>query len=233
MGNSQSYDNIAKNYAQVVDTKPFHTMYERPNFLNIFPEDSKINGKTILDLGCGTGWYIEQFTKANANVIAVDSSKSMLKIAQARLNNPFIKYYCHDLNLPLSFLADNSVDHIVAPLVIHYIKDWNNFFAEMYRLIKSEGKFCFSTHHPFGDMERYHLEDYFATQIIKDSWKDIGDVEFYHHSLHNLFEAIYNAGFTIEAFKEPSPLIALKDQDPLLFKRLSTRPVLLFIRLAK
>lgn len=234
MVNSQLYENIAEKYAEVVDTKPFHTMYERPNFLDIFPSTKTINGKTILDLGCGGGWYAEQFTNANARVIAVDSSEAMLKIAQTRLNNnKLIEYHCHDLNFPMSFLDNNSIDHIAAPLVIHYIKDWNIFFAEAYRVIRANGKFCFSTHHPYGDIELYQLKDYFATQIIKDTWKDIGDVEFYHHSLHNLFEAIYNAGFKLEIFKEPSPLIVLKDQDPLLFERLSTKPALLFIRLVK
>lgn len=229
----KSYDNIAEKYANIVDDKPFHTMYERPNFLNIFPKPEASNGATILDLGCGTGWYAEQFINTGAKVIAVDSNKIMVERTEQRLANKNIKCYCHDLNHPMEFLANNSINYIAAPLIIHYIEDWQKFFAEAYRVLKPNGKFCFSTHHPCGDIEQYNLQNYFLSQTITDYWEGIGEVKFYHRSLATLFQAIHNAGFILENLTEPRPLPCLQEVEPQLFARLSTKPVLLFVCLIK
>lgn len=68
---------------------------ESANFIN---KKFKLNGKKVLDLGCGPGLYCELFAKQGANVTGIDFSKNSIKYAQKqnihkKLN---ISYICGD-----------------------------------------------------------------------------------------------------------------------------------------
>jgi len=86
----------------------------------------------------------------------------------------------------------------------------------------------FSTHQPHLEIEIFKLQNYFLTQPVKDYWENIDEVEFFHHSLQDLFSAIRNARLKIELIEEPQPLPDLKDIDSKLYGILSNKPCLLF-----
>lgn len=52
-----------------------------------FSDRSRISGKRILDLGCGTGRMLEYFYKNDALCLGVDSSEDMLDIAEERIDS--------------------------------------------------------------------------------------------------------------------------------------------------
>lgn len=220
-----SYENIADDYDKIVDTKPFHTHYERPNCIKHLP--LKLNNLRVLDLGCGTGWYAEQILARKGQLIALDCSEKMVNKTKARLQNQG-QIVVHDLNLPLNFVEEQSIDYIIAPLVIHYIQDWERMFKDLSQKLKKNGNLIFSTHQPQLEIEIFKLQNYFLTQAVKDYWEAIGEVEYYHHSLHNLFSAIRNAGLNIDCIEEPQPLPDLQQMDPKLYDMLTTKPCLLF-----
>ena len=55
----------------------------RALILSRIPED--LSGARILDAGCGTGLMTEELAKRGANVLAVDISPSLIRIAKKRL----------------------------------------------------------------------------------------------------------------------------------------------------
>ncbi len=69
------YDEFAEKYNGGLDQKPYNAYYERPAMLELLPE---LSGKTIMDAGCGNGWYSEHFANSNASVTIVDASEKML-----------------------------------------------------------------------------------------------------------------------------------------------------------
>ena len=50
----EAYGKLADEYAARVDTKPHNAYLEMPATLSIMPD---VNGKRVLDAGCGTGRY--------------------------------------------------------------------------------------------------------------------------------------------------------------------------------
>src|SRR5215472_10614096 len=76
------YDGIAGRYAANVDERPWNALYERPAMLALLPE---VNGKDILDAGCGPGWYSNWLARHGARVVAVDRSREMVALASERL----------------------------------------------------------------------------------------------------------------------------------------------------
>jgi ubiquinone/menaquinone biosynthesis C-methylase UbiE len=219
-----NYDSIADNYASTVDQKLFHTHYERPSMLKHIPQD--LQSQNILDLGCGTGWYSEQCILRKANVLSVDMSEKMIEITKKRLLNKG-QLIQHDLSMPFTFLNDSSINFIIAPLVIHYIEHWEPLFKECYRILKEGGTFVFSTHNPYFEIERFKLQDYFKAKLLKDTWESIGNVEYYHHSLSELFKSIKEARFNIDTIEEPKPLEELKFIDQNLYEHLRKVPALI------
>ncbi|MGL4854703.1 MAG: class I SAM-dependent methyltransferase, partial [Lentisphaeria bacterium] len=68
-----SYRDIAKHYDKI-----FPFAEERITFLKKFLP----KGKTILDLGCGTGKYTAKLNQDGYDVIGFDVDKEMLKVAK-------------------------------------------------------------------------------------------------------------------------------------------------------
>lgn len=222
-----SFEHIAENYSAIVDTKAIHIYYERPHLWSLLP--SNLSGLYVLDIGCGSGWYAEQLNKKGAKVSAIDASTKMIALTKNRLKDQG-EFYVADLQGPLNFLSDTSFDLVIAPLVIHYIKEWGPFFFEIARVLKPGGQFILSTHQPQTEVDQFNLDNYFSKVLIEDNWPGVGDVRFYHHTLHELADSLYKAGFVIERLLEPQPLPELKAADPKIYENILKKPWFLFVR---
>ncbi len=132
-----AYETLAEAYAAAVETKPHNALYERPATLSLLPE---INGKRVLDAGCGPGIYSERLIKNGANVTAIDASPKMIGLAKRRLENS-ADIRLADMSKPLDFLESDSFDVVLSPLVLDYIEDWRRVFSEFYRLLRPAGHF--------------------------------------------------------------------------------------------
>jgi SAM-dependent methyltransferase len=226
-----SYELFAQKYADTVDTKPIHTFYERPNTWALLPRE--LNDLKVLDLGCGSGWYAEQVMLAGAEVTALDASQTMVEITKARLGGKGTVIVA-DLEKPLDFFKALEFDVVLAPLVLHYVKDWEPLFKEIARVLKNGGLFIFSTHQPHTEYQLFKLDNYYNKVVVKDYWKHIdAEVTFYHHTLHELTEGLHKAGFVIERLIEPQPLPELEASSPEMYKNIVTKPWFLFGRARK
>ena len=76
------YDSIAERYAAKIDDRPWNALYERPATLALLPD---VNGKDVLDAGCGHGWYADRLARRGARIVAVDRSREMVNLARERL----------------------------------------------------------------------------------------------------------------------------------------------------
>lgn len=224
-----SYEEIAGNYAQKVDSKPIHLHYERPAVLSLLPP---LANKKVLDVGCGSGWYAEQFVQHGALVTAFDLNAQFVALTQARVGAKATVLQA-DLAQPLTFAQDGEFDLIVCPLVMHYLKAWQPPLSEFQRILKPDGVLVFSTHHPFMDWQQFAQENYFALTLLEDEWQDIGKVRFYRRPLTMIFDDLYKTGFVIERLLEPQPQPAYQPFNPTWYERLQKNPWFLVIRAIK
>lgn len=220
------YDQIGAAYAAVVDTAPYNAYYERPAMLALLPP---VQGCDVLDAGCGSGWYCEQFLARGARVTAMDASSVIAAYAKARVGDR-ATIHVADLAAPLRFAADSQFDLIVAPLVLHYLATWGPTLREFRRVLRPGGHLVFSTHHPGSEAERLGATAYFDTELVEETWDDVGQVRFYRRPLSAIFEALAAAGFLTEQVVEPRPTDALRLVAPAAYERLLRRPAFLFVR---
>jgi tRNA (cmo5U34)-methyltransferase len=105
------------------------------------------DSKTILDLGCGSGYSTQAILLANPNasVVAVDNEPAMIK--QAKIN---LKDYKKRLDIVeedalkyLQSLKSESFDACASGFTIHnFRKEYrNNVLEEIYRVLKRKGLF--------------------------------------------------------------------------------------------
>jgi len=228
----EAFETLAERYASLVDSKPENAHYERPAMFSLLPD---VNGKRILDAGCGPGSYSEWLVEHGAKVTAVDVSPKMVRLAKRRLGKR-VEVHQADLGKPLDFLEDKTFDIVIGPLVLDYIEDWEGIFAEFCRLLRDSGLLVFSMEHPFMKLVESVNKDYFATELIETEWRGFGipvRVPSYRRSLGSMVSALTAAGFVIERIVEPRPTERFRKKDPDTYQRLSKRPGSLCIRARK
>ena len=176
------------------------------------------------------GFYCDYLTGKGANVISIDNSPTMIEITKNRV--PKAKVIQADMNDPLDFIKEETIDIILAPLSIHYIKNWEILFKELSKRLKKNGVFIFSTHNPHWETERLKV-DYFDRVLIHDYWEGIGTVSYYHHTLSDILNSLSVNGFRVDKFLEPFPSKEIQINDPKLFQLLSKKSLFLFVRAIK
>lgn len=224
-----SFEGKARKYAETVDTKPWNAYYERPAVISLLPS---LANASVLDVGCGSGWYAEYLLGRGAVVTAFDLNPEFVALTQSRVGQ-HANVLQADLARPLDFAADGEFDVVVCPLVMHYLKDWQPAFHEFHRILKPHGVLVFSTHHPFNDWKLFNKEDYFAVELLEDEWEDIGKVTFYRRPLTTISSDLASAGFLIERFLEPQPTEDFRRVNPDGYERLSKNPWFIAIRAVK
>jgi SAM-dependent methyltransferase len=109
------YDLIAEDYAKKFD--PIESDDDLV-FPNTFLSHLKIGSK-IVDLGCGTGFSANYFTKKGMLAMGVDLSKSMIAIAKR--NYPNIHFFIEDVR---QFSFSNQIDAVWAGYsLFHFEKE--------------------------------------------------------------------------------------------------------------
>jgi toxoflavin synthase len=91
------YNHGAEDYVKQRDEIPFYQCVEIPSTLKII---GSLNGKSCLDLACGTGVYPRLYKKHNASkVVGIDISDAMIDIAKSyeQENKQDIQYTAADV----------------------------------------------------------------------------------------------------------------------------------------
>ena len=107
---------------------------------------TKLTPKTIIDIGCGTGFFTRQLKKrySNADVVGCDIAEGMIR--QAREKEGWFKkarYQVADMDaLPFD---DNSVDLIFSNLALQWSAEPRKTFRELARVLKPGGLLLFAT----------------------------------------------------------------------------------------
>ncbi|MBI1195063.1 MAG: methyltransferase domain-containing protein [Gammaproteobacteria bacterium] len=121
------------------------------------PIPAALEGRTVLDLGCGTGrdvYVLSQLVGEHGRVIGVDMTDEQLDLARRHIdyhmdtfgyrkcNVEFRQGFIEDLRA--LDLADNSVDVVVSNCVINLSPDKASVFREIFRVLKPGGELYFS-----------------------------------------------------------------------------------------
>lgn len=169
-------------------------------------EQLKVTG-TIVDLGCGTGFYTVELAKCAAKVIAIDPSPEMLGVLRKKLSE---QHNVEIIEEPVSALRDlspESVDGVLCCLVIDHLNafDLLNALRDI-RTILRPGGWLYMT-----DVNAYFekLQQPFAKFI--DTSGIAQKIQVFPHTVKEIFYLFRRAGFDINKFGMEEVLVSKED----------------------
>lgn len=206
----------------------------------LFPS---MEGKSVLDLGCGYGWHSKYAADKGAlSVLALDLSERMIEEAKKRNFADHITYkVCsmEEYEYPKA-----SYDFVISNLALHYIADLDFIFKKVFQTLRSDGIFLFNIEHPVftaginedwlynedGTPMAWPIDNYFYPGERQTLF--LGQhVTKQHHTLTQILIGLINAGFILEHIEEAKPseemlkLAEMKDE--------MRRPMMLLVRARK
>jgi 2-polyprenyl-3-methyl-5-hydroxy-6-metoxy-1,4-benzoquinol methylase len=226
-GDTAYHDALGNFFALNADASPYNAYTDRPAVLGLAGD---VAGADILDIGCGAGHYAAELLARGARVTGIDGSATLLRHAQDRVHGQ-LTLRLHDLEQPLDFAADASFDGVVCALVIHHVTNRHGLLAEVRRVLRPGGWLVMSTTHPTSDWR------YFGGSYYDETWVDSpfgpGSLRYQRMTLEMFLGELLDAGFHLEKFVEPRPVIELRDIDEAAYNRLMERPWLAAVRMRR
>jgi ubiquinone/menaquinone biosynthesis C-methylase UbiE len=96
------------------------------------------NPLSLLELGCGDGYFLHSLSRENISLIGVDLSYEELRAAQSILGEHASLYLCRAQNLPLK---SESVDIVLSHMALMLMDDISSVLTECKRVLKRGGLF--------------------------------------------------------------------------------------------
>jgi SAM-dependent methyltransferase len=107
-----------------------------------------VAGLDVVDVGCGTGRHAVRLAARGANVVGVDFSDGMLARAKEKEGAGGVRWVVSDVTRPPLPLPDHSFDRVVCALVVDHVAALREFFGELGRLCREDGRIVVTVMHP-------------------------------------------------------------------------------------
>jgi 2-polyprenyl-6-hydroxyphenyl methylase/3-demethylubiquinone-9 3-methyltransferase len=144
-GEVEKFNEIAhKWWDPTSEFKPLHDI--NPLRVNYINQKSSLNGKKVLDVGCGGGILTESMAKLGANVVGIDQSDIAIKIAKLHAKESTLNIDYKQLNIEsFSDKHKNKYDVITCLEMIEHVPDPSSIINKCSELISPKGTIYLST----------------------------------------------------------------------------------------
>ena len=173
-----------RRWAHVYDTEQNPLLRLEERYLQVLIPD--LAGRAVLDLGCGTGRWLERFASQNAqSLVGVDSSPEMIAIARKRMGER-ATLICSDWE---TFEQPaGSVDIVVCSFMLSYVADPEGLALRIRDILRTGGVIFVTDLHPrtvssLGWRRGFKQDGVFH------------EVATYNYSLERIVSAFGKAGF--------------------------------------
>lgn len=171
-----------------------------------------VEGRDVLDLGCGGGQSSVALAARGARVVGVDVSRAQLAHARALAERSgaevrFIEAPLHALPLP-----DASADVALSAFVLGYVEDLGGALREAARVLRSGGRLVFSWSSPLFECTALTEEGMlivarpYYDSMPQEVHEDEGTTVEYPRTYGDYVRAIRAAGLVLEDLVEPRPM---------------------------
>jgi len=101
-------------------------------------EGVSFKGKSVLDVGCGTGTYSRLIAEAGAlRVVGIDKEPGNIRFAKTKIKNDSLNFICTTME---AFRCKERFDFIFIRGVIYYTQDLDAFFSCLSKIVQPSGE---------------------------------------------------------------------------------------------
>lgn len=152
-----------------------------------------IAGSNVVDIGCGTGRWLEILKKSDArSLLGIDLSPEMLNHARTKLGDA-AKLMCADFMD--TTLARASTDVVLCNFVLSYVEKPRDFLSSVRRILRSGGQLFLTDMHP----ETANAQHWRRGVRLKEGFKEI---RVWNRSLGELIALFEEANLEVQMLLE-------------------------------
>jgi SAM-dependent methyltransferase len=171
-----------------------------------------LEGKRVLELGCGGGQAAIALAKQGAKVITVDPSLPRLDRVRAACEREDVKIELHQADLAeIAFVRADTIDAVISIYALATVPDLDRVFRQAHRVLRAENNLIFSVPHPaFSLVDRTAADPLHITQSYFDRepqpWTaaDASGFE-YPRTISDVITSLSRAKFRVDTLLEPEP----------------------------
>ena len=247
----RNWDRMAEAYEQFTSGEDSYSCrIEWPCIRKMLPD---LKGKSVVDLGCGTGRFTFWLEKERpGRIVGVDLAENMLSLAKekAKKLGSHAEFFKADIAKPFT---EEKFDFAFSSTVSHYIENLDALFSNVSGMLKPGGVSIFSVMNPvytaqypvrknegfpddsewtvrYLDMrERGYIQPWIE---YNDSIADYLSYS-YHHTFSDYINAIIRSGMKILKTREPLPPEEWKTRYPGRYESFLETPSYLVIGMEK
>jgi SAM-dependent methyltransferase len=162
-----------------------------------------VEGKRILDLGCGAGHNAIALARQGAKVIAVDESSDQVAEARAEAERAGVKLELHHAPLAeLAFIRADTIDAVVSVFGLAPIGDIDRVFRQVDRVLRPEHPVVLSLPHPASAM----VDPADHERRVRRSYWDPAPIDgTVPRTIGAVFTSLGRANFRVDTVLEPEP----------------------------
>lgn len=172
----------------------------------------RLEGKRVLELGCGAGSTAVALAKQGAKVIAIDASAEQLGQARRLSEREEVAVEWHQGDLAdLAFVRADTVDIVVSVYTLGMVSDLDRVFRQVHRVLRPEAPFVISLPHP-----AWRASDHREPPGIRRQYWDRTAVPWtsetsgesgadFPITIADLFTGLTRANFRVDTIAEPEP----------------------------
>lgn len=162
-----------------------------------------VDGKRILDLGCGAGHNAIAMARQGAKVIGVDESADQIAEARVAAERAGVKLELHHTPLAeLAFVRADTIDGVVSAFGLAAVDDLDRVFRQVDRVLRPEHHFVLSMPHPaFAVLDPADPE----RRVHRAYWDSAPIGTDVPRTISTLFTNLGRANFRVDAVLEPQP----------------------------
>ena len=125
--------------------RPLHQI--NPLRVNFIEERSSVEGKKVLDVGCGGGILAEALNELGANVTGIDASENTIGVAKShsRSIGSDVIYIQNTIEEYISSHPNEKFDVITCLEMLEHVPSPNEIINSCSNLLKDDGNIFFST----------------------------------------------------------------------------------------
>ncbi|MCX7620775.1 MAG: class I SAM-dependent methyltransferase [Acidimicrobiales bacterium] len=195
-----------------------HLPYEVVSYGPDIPDErvfrllGNVEGKRILELGCGAGHTSIALAKQGAKVITVDPSSERLDLVRAAAEREEVKVELHHGDLAeLAFVRADTIDVVVSIFALGSVEDLDRAFRQAHRVLRPENHLLFSIPHPAYAMIDPAADD--PMRLVRTYWDrsarpwttTTGTGADRPRTVSEIFTGLCRANFRVDTILEPEP----------------------------
>jgi SAM-dependent methyltransferase len=174
-----------------------------------------MRGLTVVDLGCGYGWFCRWAREAGAGrVLGIDVSEKMLGRARADTVDSAILYVRADMER--LELPGASFSLAYSSLALHYVVNLEGLLAMLRHALVAGGQLVFSVEHPIvtapaepawsvdRDRKAWPVDSYLIEGPRRTDWLTKGVVK-QHRTFATYLNMLLRCGFVLSHIQEWGP----------------------------